>query len=87
VELVVVVDAMVLADVVVVVVVVVVAAAPFSLGVSPPALGASPIVYPLYWGPSSSEGPQKRNLTMSSKYGLWTCTFEFMIKAYTMRRA
>jgi hypothetical protein len=27
------------------------------------------------WGPSSSEGPQKRNLTMSSKYGLWTGTF------------
>jgi hypothetical protein len=26
-------------------------------------------------GPSSSEGPQKRNLTMSSKYGLWTGTF------------
>jgi chromosome segregation ATPase len=22
------------------------------------------------WGPSSSEGPQKRNLTMSSKHGL-----------------
>jgi hypothetical protein len=85
VELVVVVDAMVLVDVVVVVVVV--AVAPFSPGVSPPALGASPIVYPLYWGPSSSEGPQKRNLTMSSKYGLWTCTFGFMIKAYTMRRA
>jgi hypothetical protein len=39
------------------------------------------------WGPSSSEGPQKHNLTMSSKYGLWTGTFGFMIKAYTMRRA
>jgi hypothetical protein len=26
-------------------------------------------------GPSSSEGTQKRNLTMSSKYGLWTGTF------------
>jgi hypothetical protein len=24
----------------------------------------------LCWGPSSSEGPQKRNLTMSSKHGL-----------------
>jgi hypothetical protein len=31
------------------------------------------------WGPSSSEGPQKHNLTMSSKYGLWTRTFGFMI--------
>jgi hypothetical protein len=39
------------------------------------------------WGPLSCEGPQKRNLTMSSKYGLWTGTFGFMIKAYTMRRA
>jgi hypothetical protein len=27
------------------------------------------------WGPSSFEGPQKRNLTMSSKYGIWTGTF------------
>jgi hypothetical protein len=27
------------------------------------------------WGPSSSKGPQKYNLTMSSKYGLWTGTF------------
>jgi hypothetical protein len=27
------------------------------------------------WGPSSSECPQKRNLTMPSKYGLWTDTF------------
>jgi hypothetical protein len=43
---------------------------------------------PMYcWGPSSFEGPQKRNLTMSSKYGLWTGTFGFMVKAYTMRRA
>jgi hypothetical protein len=33
------------------------------------------------WGPSSSEGPQKRNLTMSSKHGLWTGTFEFRIKS------
>jgi hypothetical protein len=32
-------------------------------------------------GPSSSEGPQKRNLTMSSKHGLWTGTFEFRIKS------
>jgi hypothetical protein len=37
------------------------------------------------WGPSSSEGPQKHNLTMSSKYGLWIGIFGFMIKAYTMR--
>jgi hypothetical protein len=36
-------------------------------------------------GPSSSEGPQKHNLTMSSKHGLWTCIFGFMIKAYMMR--
>jgi hypothetical protein len=39
------------------------------------------------WGPSSSEGPQKRNLTMSSKHGLWTGTFGLKIKAYTMGRA
>jgi hypothetical protein len=39
------------------------------------------------WGPSSSEGPQKRNLTMSSKHGLWTGTFGFRLKAYMMRRA
>ena len=39
------------------------------------------------WGPSYSEGPQKHDLTMSSKYGLWTGIFGFMIKAYTMRRA
>ena len=39
------------------------------------------------WGPSSSEGPQKRNLTMSSKHGLWTGTFGLRIKTYTMRRA
>jgi hypothetical protein len=37
------------------------------------------------WGPSSSEGPQKHNLTMSSKYGLWTGIFGFMLKAYMMR--
>jgi hypothetical protein len=40
-----------------------------------------------FWGPSSSEGPQKHNLTMSSKHGLWTGTFRLKIKAYTMRRA
>jgi hypothetical protein len=39
------------------------------------------------WGPLSSEGPQKRNLTMSSKHGLWTGTFILRLKAYTMRRA
>jgi hypothetical protein len=33
------------------------------------------------WGPSSSEGRQKRNFTMSSKHGLWTGTFEFRIKS------
>jgi hypothetical protein len=27
------------------------------------------------WGSSSSEGPQKCKLIMSSKYGLWTGTF------------
>jgi hypothetical protein len=32
------------------------------------------------WGPSSSEGPQKRNLTMSSKHKLYTGTFRFRIK-------
>jgi hypothetical protein len=37
------------------------------------------------WGPSSSEGPQKHNLTMSSKYDLWTGIFGFMLKAHTMR--
>jgi hypothetical protein len=37
------------------------------------------------WGPSSSEGPQKHDLTMSSKYGLWIGIFGFMIKAYTMK--
>jgi hypothetical protein len=26
--------------------------------------------YRVCWGPSSSKGPQKRNLTMSSKHGL-----------------
>jgi hypothetical protein len=38
-------------------------------------------------GPSSSEGPQKHNLTMSSKHGLWTGTFGLRLKAYTIRRA
>jgi hypothetical protein len=32
------------------------------------------------WGPSSSEGPQKRNLTVSSKHGLYAGTFGFRIK-------
>jgi hypothetical protein len=36
---------------------------------------------PKCWGPSSSEGPQKRNLTMSSKHGLCTGTFGFRIKS------
>jgi hypothetical protein len=35
-------------------------------------------------GPSSFEGPQNRNLTTSSKYGLWTGTFGLRIKAYMM---
>jgi hypothetical protein len=35
------------------------------------------------WGPSSSEGPKKCNLTTSSKYGLWTGTFGIRVKAYT----
>jgi hypothetical protein len=39
------------------------------------------------WGPSSSEGPKKCNLTISSKHGLWTGTFGLRIKAYTMGRA
>jgi hypothetical protein len=39
------------------------------------------------WGPSSSEGPQKRNLTISSKHGLWTGTFDFRIRrAWSWRR-
>jgi hypothetical protein len=36
-------------------------------------------------GPSSSEGPQKRNLTMFPKYDLWIGIFGFMVKADTMR--
>jgi hypothetical protein len=31
-------------------------------------------------GPSSSEGPQKCNLIVSSKHGLYTGTFGFRIK-------
>jgi hypothetical protein len=38
------------------------------------------------WGPLSSEGPQKRNLTMSSKHGLWIGTIGLRLKSYTMRR-
>jgi hypothetical protein len=37
------------------------------------------------WGPSSSEGPQKRNLTIFPKYDLWTGIFGFVVKADTMR--
>jgi hypothetical protein len=37
------------------------------------------------WGPSSSEGPQKCNLTMFPKYDLWTCIFGFMVKADMMK--
>jgi hypothetical protein len=49
VELVVVVEAVVLADVAIIVVV---AAAPFSPGVSPLSLGTSPVIYPLALGTS-----------------------------------
>jgi hypothetical protein len=38
-------------------------------------------IYLSVGGPSSFEGPQKRNLTMSSKHGLWTGTFGFRIKS------
>jgi hypothetical protein len=37
------------------------------------------------WGPLSSEGPQKCNLTMFPKYDLWTGIFGFMVKADTMK--
>jgi hypothetical protein len=41
----------------------------------------------LCWGPSSFEGPQKHDLTMSSKCDIWTGTFGLGLKAYTMWRA
>jgi hypothetical protein len=50
-------------------------------------LAISLLKYIYCWGPSSSEDPQKHNLTMSSKHGLWTGTFGLRLKAYTMRRA
>jgi hypothetical protein len=34
------------------------------------------------WGPSASEGPQKRNLTMFSKRNMWTGTFEVKLRVY-----
>jgi hypothetical protein len=39
------------------------------------------------WGPSSSEGPQKHDLTMFSKCNTWTGTFRLGLKPYTMWRA
>jgi hypothetical protein len=36
------------------------------------------------WGPSSSEGPQKHDLTMLSKCNTWTGTFGLGPKPYTM---
>jgi hypothetical protein len=37
-----------------------------------------------YWGPSSSEGPQKHDLTMFPKCNVCTGTFELGIKLYTI---
>jgi hypothetical protein len=39
------------------------------------------------WGPSSSEGPQKHDLTMFSKCNMWTGTFGLGLKPYTMWKA
>jgi hypothetical protein len=39
------------------------------------------------WGPSSSEGPQKHDLTMFSKCDIWTGTFGLGLKAYTVWKA
>jgi hypothetical protein len=39
----------------------------------------------LCWGHSSSEGPQKRNLTIFPKYDLWTGIFGFIVKADMMK--
>jgi hypothetical protein len=38
-------------------------------------------------GPSSSEGPQKHDLTMFSKCNVWAGTFGLGLKAYTMWKA
>jgi hypothetical protein len=37
-----------------------------------------------YWGPSSSKGPQKHDLTMFPKCNVCTGTFELGIKLYTI---
>jgi hypothetical protein len=42
---------------------------------------------PMCWGPSSSEGPQKHDLTMFSKCNIWTGTFDVGLKAYTVWKA
>jgi hypothetical protein len=39
------------------------------------------------WGPSSSEGPQKHDLTTFSKCNIWAGTFGLGLKAYTMWKA
>jgi hypothetical protein len=39
------------------------------------------------WGPSSSEGPQKHDLTMLPKCNMWTGTFGLGLKPYTMWKA
>jgi hypothetical protein len=39
------------------------------------------------WGPSSSEGPKKHDLTMFSKCNIWAGTFGLGLKAYTMWKA
>jgi hypothetical protein len=40
-----------------------------------------------YWGPSSSEGPQKYDLTKFPKCNVCTCTFGLGIKLYTISKA
>jgi hypothetical protein len=39
------------------------------------------------WGPSSSEGPQKHDLTMFPKCDIYTGTFGLGIKLYTIWKA
>jgi hypothetical protein len=39
------------------------------------------------WEPTSSKGPQKHDLTMSSKCDIWTGTFGLGLKAYTIWKA
>jgi hypothetical protein len=39
------------------------------------------------WGPSSSEGPQKHDLTMFPKCNIWIGTFGLGLKPYTMWKA